>query len=315
VPADALVVVSSQLPVGTTARLERHAAGAGRHLRFAYSPENLRLGRALDAFLRPARVVVGVRGAEDRGALEPLFAGITDEIVWMTVESAEMTKHALNAFLATTVAFTNEIATVCEQVGADAREVEQGLRSEPRVGPRAYVSPGAAFAGGTLARDVTFLGELGRTHRRPTPLLDAVLASNGQHRAWPLRTLEDELGAVAGRTVAVLGLTYTAGTSTLRRSAAVELCRALVERDAVVRAHDPRAEALPPELHAVTRAASAEAALDGAEAVVVSTGWPEYRTLPTACFSGRVVVDADGVLAEVLRDDPAVRYRSVGSVT
>ncbi|HEV3449838.1 MAG TPA: nucleotide sugar dehydrogenase, partial [Acidimicrobiia bacterium] len=300
-PSGAVVLVSSQLPVGSTAEIERRASPAGPRLGFAYSPENLRLGRAMDSFLHPSRIVVGVRHDEDRATLVALLGTITDQLVWMSVESAEMTKHALNAYLATSVTFANEVATLCEEVGAEARDVERALRTDRRVGPGAYVAPGAAFAGGTLARDVGYLREVGRSTARPTPLLDAVIASNAAHRSWPLRTLESELDDLSQRHIAVLGLTYTPGTSTLRRSASVDLCAALVQRGAVVRAHDPAAEPLgPPLADDVRREASVESAIDGADAVVIATAWPEYRALPADCFASRLVVDADGLLADTL---------------
>ena len=121
-----LVLISSQVPVGFTPSLERDWAGKGA--RFAYSPENLRLGKALDSFRKPERVVVGLRDPADRPLLAALFAPFCERIEWMTVESAEMTKHALNAFLATSVTFINELARLCEAVGADAKEVERGLQ-------------------------------------------------------------------------------------------------------------------------------------------------------------------------------------------
>src|SRR5260370_11815301 len=140
---DAMMLVSSQMPVGSIARLEDHYRGlsTSNGVRFAYSPENLRLGKALDVFMRPDRVVVGVRCAADRERLAPIWAPFTSQIEWMSVESAEMTKHAINAFLATSVAFINEIARVCEQVGVDATEVERGLKSDSRIGSRAYLHP------------------------------------------------------------------------------------------------------------------------------------------------------------------------------
>ena len=152
----ALVLVSSQLPVGSIAALENFIKeiAPNKHISFASSPENLRLGKALNVFLHPDRIIVGTRSAEDRIALEKLLSPITEKIEWMSVESAEMTKHAINAFLATSVTFANEIAAICELVGADAKEVERGLKSESRVGPKAYLSPGGPFAGGTLARDI-----------------------------------------------------------------------------------------------------------------------------------------------------------------
>src|SRR5439155_15053184 len=165
----ALVVLSSQLPAGSTRRLEelyKNSRPDGTAT-FAYSPENLRLGKAIEAFTRPERVVVGVRAAADTSRIATLLKPFTEHIEWVSVESAEMTKHALNAFLATSVAFINEVAVLCERVGADAREVERGLKSDGRIGPRAYLQPGSAFAGGTLARDLAFLIERGRTDSLP----------------------------------------------------------------------------------------------------------------------------------------------------
>jgi hypothetical protein len=144
-------LVSSQLPVGTTRRLEQAYAADYGQLRkpvtFGYSPENLRLGKAIDVFTQPDRVVVGLRVEADRTRVEKLLRPFTDRIEWMSVESAEMTKHALNAFLATSIVFINEVAALCEEVGADAKEVERGLKSEVRIGPKAYLAPGGAFAG------------------------------------------------------------------------------------------------------------------------------------------------------------------------
>ena len=190
--SDTLVLISSQMPVGSTARLEQMHARShpGVAVSFGYSPENLRLGKAIDVFMRPDRVVVGVRSDADRRRVTALLGPITEKILWMSVESAEMTKHAVNAFLAASVAFINEIAALCEHVGADAKEVERGLKSEQRIGPKAYLSPGAAFAGGTLARDIAFLSEAGAKHGEPLYLLNAVRASNDAHKQWLQKKLQ-----------------------------------------------------------------------------------------------------------------------------
>ena len=160
------MVCSSQLPVGSVARLEHEACGAGRHGRrvsVRLSPGEPAAGQG-DRGVHPARSRRRRRPRPDGIAtiLTALFAPITDRMVWMSVESAEMTKHAINAFLATSVAFINEIAALCERVGADATEVSQGLKSDQRIGPKAYLAPGGAFAGGTLARDVVLLERHGR---------------------------------------------------------------------------------------------------------------------------------------------------------
>jgi UDPglucose 6-dehydrogenase len=313
----ALVLSSSQLPAGTIGRLEAswHVDSPGRDVSFASAPENLRLGKAIDVFMQPDRVIAGVRSAADRARIAELFAPITDRIEWMSVESAEMTKHAINAFLATSVTFINELAAICEQTGADAREVERGLKSERRIGPFAYLSPGAAFAGGTLARDVVFLRELGRLVDRATPLMDGVDASNRAHRAWAGRRLVAELGTLGGRTVAIWGLTYKPGTDTLRRSTALELCRWILSEGASVRVHDPAAQGLA-DLPGLARTDSPLAAARGADALVVATEWPEYRAVvPEALLAAMpsgLVIDANRFLGPTMGADPRVRLVSVG---
>lgn len=274
---DAVVLLSSQVPAGTCRALEgRHPGRA-----FAYSPENLRLGKALDVFRHPERIVAGVRDEATRQRLAPLFAPFCGRVLWMSPESAEMTKHGINAFLALCVTFANELARVGEAVGADAREVERGLRSEPRIGEKAYIRPGAAFAGGTLARDVVALTRLAADRGETVALFPAVLASNEAHKGWAFRKLQARFGSdLKGREVAVLGLTYKPGTDTLRRSAAVELSRALLAADARVRVFDPavRAEALPSVgLADACFCAGLPAALAGADAAVMATEWPEIQ--------------------------------------
>jgi UDPglucose 6-dehydrogenase len=308
-----LVLVSSQVPVGFTGALARN--WYGRDLTFAYSPENLRLGKAIEVFRQPERVVIGTRGEAGRETLRALFAPFCDNLVWMTVESAEMTKHAVNAFLATSVTFANELARLCEALGADAREVERGLKSEGRIGPKAYLSPGAAFAGGTLARDLRFLAGFGRAHQVATPLFDGVLQSNETHKGWLRERVSGLLEGVAAPVVALLGLTYKPGTSTLRRSTAVELCEWLVGQGVRVRAFDPAVPALPAELAAVELAADARAALAGADLAVIATEWPEFRALAAEDFLAMrrpAVIDQNWFLAGALAGDRRIAYTATG---
>jgi len=299
----ALVLVSSQLPVGSTARLEQLAP----RLRFACSPENLRLGKAIEVFTKPDRVIVGVRDDSTKAIVSKL---ITAPIEWMSIESAEMTKHAINAFLALSVTFANELASVCERVGADAKQVERGLKTESRIGPRAYLAPGGAFAGGTLARDVAFLTELGQTHGLTLPLLGGVSPSNQAHKQWPQRRLQDRLGTLAGVRIAVWGLTYKPGTDTLRRSAAVELCRDLIARGATVSAWDPAVRSIDLGIELATDPA---AAARGASALVIATEWPQLRDLDLApilaTMQRRLVIDANRFLAGRIAD---AEYVAVG---
>lgn len=314
----ALVLISSQLPVGSTRALEQAAASVRRSdLSFACSPENLRLGKAIEVFTKPDRVVAGIRGETDRKRIEELLAPFTNRIEWMSVESAEMTKHALNAFLATSVAFINEIATICEHVGADAKEVERGLKSERRIGPGAYLGPGGAFAGGTLARDVVFLSNAGRKAGVPTNLISGVKSSNDAHRGWAKRRLHELLGDLDGQRIAVWGLTYKPGTDTLRRSSAIELCRSLVEQGAQVSAHDPAVKWLPADLAAsICLAGDPLAAIKDAAALVIMTEWPEYRQIESSAIvdalGGKLVLDGNRFLAKQLGEDPRIIYATVG---
>ena len=317
--ANLTILVSSQMPVGSIRRLEKIASRAcpEKSLSFACSPENIRLGKALEVFLNPDRVVVGVRSEQDRKQIAQVLQPITDRIEWMSVESAEMTKHAINAFLATSVVFANEIATVCEMVGADAKEVERGLKSEQRIGPKAYLSPGAAFAGGTLARDIQFVKEISRGCQISIPLLESVMTSNDQHKSWVRRKLKALFPILEGLVVVVWGLTYKPGTDTLRRSSAVELCNWLIEQGANVRVHDPIVKELPTNWNdCVQRFDEALGALDGAQVLVVGTEWPEYKKILKDMVSrvafGLVVLDPNRFLSS-LGTEATLRYIAVGT--
>jgi UDPglucose 6-dehydrogenase len=313
-PQGALVLISAQMPVGTCRKLEAEFP----QLHFAYSPENLRLGKAIDAFEKAERVVVGVRNDAKKPLLEELFAPFTPQILFMRTESAEMVKHALNSFLALSITFINEIARLGEHVGADAKEVSAGLKSEPRIGPKAYLGPGGPFAGGTLARDVVALTKLAAAKNEKISVIPAIKQSNDLHRGWALRRLQSRLGDLRGKKIAVLGLTYTTNTDTLRRSAAVELCRNLLAAGAEVRAFDPAVKQLPAELGPVRLAAQINDAVKDADAAVVCTEWPEFRradwTQLAPTMRQQVFVDANRFLEKELKNLPGVEHLSVGRV-
>jgi len=292
--APQVLLISSQLPVGSAAKL-RPSAPAG--VSITCSPENLRLGAALKVFLEPDRVVLGADDQAAKAVLKRLFDPITPKLEWMSAASAEMTKHAINAFLASSVVFINEIAGLCEGHGADAAEVARGLKSESRIGPKAYLGPGAAFAGGTLARDLQFLSGMAAEEGRPQNLFNAALDSNRRHGLWPQKALERALpGGLRAKRIAVLGLAYKAGTDTLRRSPAVELLEALHALGADLRAADPLVKALEGPLAGVKVTADAAQALAGAEALVLFHAWPgldaAFLALPGA---KPAVVDPQGL--------------------
>jgi UDPglucose 6-dehydrogenase len=307
-----LVLISAQMPVGTCRQLESEFP----QFHFACSPENLRLGKALDAFEKAERVVVGIRDETKKPLLEKLFAPFTGQIIFMRTESAEMVKHALNSFLALSITFINEIARLCELTGADAKEVSAGLKSEARIGAKAYLGPGGPFAGGTLARDVVTLSKLAAARGETISVIPAIKRSNDLHRGWAFKRVQARMGDVRGKKIVLLGLTYTTNTDTLRRSAAIELCGQLLTAGAQVCAYDPAISSLPPEWSAVSLAADVPAGLQQADAAVVCTEWPQFRQVDYAtavpAMKNRVFVDANRFLEKELKNVPGVEHLSVG---
>ncbi len=318
-----IVLISSQLPVGFTAGLRQRwqSQDPTKHLIYAYSPENLRLGQALKSFQAEDRIVIGLDSDEGQPFLEELLGHFTPRLEWMSVKSAEMTKHALNSFLAVSVAMINEIARICERVGADAKEVERGLKSERRIGPRAYLGPGAPFAGGTLARDLRFLVGLGQQYGLATPLLSGTLASNELHKDWVRQSIIRVLAGQPLNTarLTILGLTYKASTDTLRRSEAVDLGLWLADQGATVVFHDPVIRQLPAQLAGrLSLAADLPEALRDSDVVVVMNDAPLYKEEVTAELVAETmrrpnVVDQSSFLAAKLGRVTNLNYLTVGS--
>jgi UDPglucose 6-dehydrogenase len=282
----ATIVVSSQVPVGTCEALASRLRALAPGLRFGMAcvPENLRLGQAIERFLRPDMLVFGADNDQTMAKVEALFSPIPGPRVRVNLRTAEMTKHAINAYLATCISLGNELANLCDEVGADALRVAEALKLEGRVSPKAPLLPGLGFAGGTLARDMKVLTKLAEQYHYPAPFLNGVLALNRLQNATVVHRLEKLLGSLRVKTIGVLGLTYKPGTSTLRRSAAVEIIRNIVAQGATVRAYDPKAD--PAEivlfLQEFTVCDDPYAVAQGAHAIVLVTPWPEFKDLDLA---------------------------------
>jgi UDPglucose 6-dehydrogenase len=314
-----IIFISSQLPVGSVARLERFAnqTCSTKNLKFACLPENLRLGNALNIFLDPDRLVVGVRSQEDRLLIEPLLLPITSKIEWMSVESAEMTKHAINAFLATSVTFANELASICEVVGADAKEVERGLKTESRIGSKAYLSPGGPYAGGTLARDIDFLESVSSDQHLDIELIPSVRRSNESHKNWVKRKLIENFPAIKCTKILVWGLAYKPGTDTLRRSLSVELIDWMLDREVDVRVFDPVVKVLPAHWAGrVNCCSDATEDIELVEVLIVGTEWPvfkdEIKKSLEVLNPNLLVIDANRFLQKTLIGSD-LKYLAVGS--
>jgi UDPglucose 6-dehydrogenase len=313
----ALLIIHSQVPVGTCASIRAMVQQGGRErCDVAYVPENLRLGEAIERCLHPDVIVVGAERPQTHEAVDEVFAMEAPRIR-TTLVSAEMVKHGINAFLATAISLGNELANLCQLVGADAADVVSALRLDRRIGPHAPLSPGLGFAGGTLARDAQILRRIGRGHGIPARLMEAVLECNAEQNRLPVRWVTSLFGAARGLRIAVLGLTYKPGTSTLRRSSALEIIRLLVSQGASIAAADPKADwseigDAPP----IDFGRDPYAAAAGADALLVMTPWPEFgaldyaRILPTMRHA--VVLDTCTMLDRAAMERLGYRYVGVG---
>jgi UDPglucose 6-dehydrogenase len=314
---DLKIIISSQVPVGFTRYLQNffQQKKPGKNVFFAYSPENLRLGKAIKVFLEPDRIIIGTQPDEKKYFL-PVFSSICERMEWMSIESAEMTKHAINAFLATSVCFANEVATLCECTGADAKEVERGLKTEERVGPKAYLSPGNAYSGGTLARDIRFLQELGKINHLPIHLIHSVQESNDFHKTWVQRKSLETMGTLQGKHITIWGLTYKPGTDTLRRSLSVELCKWLKEQGAEVIAFDPVIKDLPSELQQfLSLSTDIKKSVGFADCIIIATAWPDFQKIDkeiVTILRDKIIIDPTGFLDATLGNLHKVRYFAIG---
>ena len=309
------IVISSQIPVGTSRKLLEKLHKHGKRPLLCYAPENLRLGSAMECFMNPERIVLGVSGDGIAPGLELLFEGVAGERMYMELESAEMVKHAMNSYLATLISFSGEISDLCEKTGANAGLVMEALRKERRVSPNAPIMPGLGFGGGTLARDVQILRGIGQGSGTPTLVLDAVLCANRERMDYVSHRLTYALGGLSGKTIAFFGLTYKPGTDTLRRSLALDVMDSMKSSGAVIRAYDPAVKKQVETHPQVRICQSAKEAAAGADAIVITTAWDEFRTLDYALLAlsmkQRVIIDARNILAPGKLGE-GIRYFGVG---
>jgi UDPglucose 6-dehydrogenase len=287
---DVVLIVGAQVPVGACEVLRQVVADESRwHVDVAHVPEFLRLGQAVRTFMKADRFIIGSDDESVGAAVAGIYAPLGRPLLRMGIRSAEMTKHACNAFLATSISFANEIADLCGDTGADIDDVTRGMRLDHRIGSHAFLSPGLGFAGGTLGRDLRALQALGTQHSVSTSVIDAVLEVNRARSSLVCRQLQVVYGDVRDLRIGVLGLTYKPGTSTMRRSVALEVVRELVDRGATVAAYDPLADfsdvADPPPL---LRAADPYAAAEGADALVLITPWDGLTHIDVRALRARM---------------------------
>jgi UDPglucose 6-dehydrogenase len=304
---DDILVIRSTLPVGGTRRAVE-ATGLPTARVFT-NPEFLRQGTAVEDFGKPTRIVIGRFADADPAALEAVAAiydGIEAPRLVVDVEAAEIIKNGANAFLALKLSFTNEIASLCEEAGADIDEVLAGIGADPRIG-RTYMQPSYGFGGSCLPKELITLAVAGQTFGLPMHVTKAASAANLAAQDRFAERVATAIGGASGRMVGMLGLAFKAGTDDTRDSPAVRLAEWLLARGATVRAFDPaagsQAAARVPGLEVVDDPARA---VIGADVVVIATEWPAFRDLPWAAWAHagapRLVIDGRRLL-----DAPSLR--------
>ena len=308
------LVMKSTVPSGTGASIRRDKPD----LRYVSCPEFLKEGSAIQDFMHPDRVVIGAdAGSEEAAdAVERLYDPLGGEIVRTDVASAEMIKLASNAFLATKISFINEIANVCEETGADVAEVARGMGLDARIGP-SFLNSGIGYGGSCFPKDVSALKMLAGNTGYHFQLLGAVIEVNELQKRRVVAKLQKHLGELVGRTITLLGLAFKPDTDDMREASSLVLAGRLHAEGADVRAYDPVAEDQARELMPGVRfASSALDALEGADACVLVTEWPEFRDLEWSAVAermrGTLVVDGRNALdAEAIKAAGLV-YEGIG---
>jgi UDPglucose 6-dehydrogenase len=278
-----LLVMKSTVPVGTGEKVQADLEALGAAgMTYASNPEFLREGQAIQDFLEPDRIVIGSFRAEDGVAVEALYRGIDTDVVRTSVPTAEMVKYASNAFLATKISFINEIANVCEQVGADVQTVARGMGLDHRIGPH-FLQAGIGYGGSCFPKDVQALKQLAGNSGYHFQLLNAVIEVNALQKRRVVGKLKDRLGGLRGTTVALLGLTFKPQTDDLREAASIVLAGRLIHEGVTVKAYDPMLDAGDhPLFPGVEICGEPLDALAGADAAVLVTEWPEFARLDWA---------------------------------
>lgn len=317
-----VVVDKSTVPVGTARQVKRIIKEKNPKADFdvASNPEFLREGAAIDDFMRPDRVVIGVETQKASGVLRRLYKPlylIETPMVVTTPETAELIKYASNAFLATKISFINEMANLCEAVGADVVALAKGMGLDKRIGPK-FLHPGPGYGGSCFPKDTLALTRTAQEHGSPSRIIETVVEVNAAQKVRMVRKIRKALdGNESGKTIAVLGLTFKPETDDMRESPSLAILPALIEKGAKVKATDPQgigeAKKLMPD---VKYCQNAYEACKGADCLVIMTEWNQYRALDLdkikKLMRGDVFVDLRNVYEPQVVRDKGFKYFGVG---
>ena len=318
-----VIVDKSTVPVGTARQVARVISGENPDADFdvASNPEFLREGAAIGDFMRPDRVVLGVEGDRAENLLRELYRPINlieAPILVTSLESAELVKYASNAFLATKISFINEISNLCEAVGADVHAVAKGMGMDKRIGGK-FLHPGPGYGGSCFPKDTTALIRIAQEHGASCRIVEATVEVNAAQKARMIKKIREALGgSESGKKIAVLGLTFKPETDDMRDSPSLAIIPNLIDKGAVIHAHDPQGveearRLLPDEVNYFD---DLYAAVTGADAVVLMTEWNEYRGMSLdrvrESMHGTVFVDLRNVYEPDAMTSRGFSYFGVG---
>jgi UDPglucose 6-dehydrogenase len=316
-----VLATKSTVPVGTAAKIREVIKGAKHPISVASNPEFLKEGDAVNDFVKPERIVIGADDEHARHVLEALYRPLLlrePRLLFMSTTSAELTKYAANGMLATRISFMNELAGLCEVVGASIDDVRRGISSDSRIG-KAFLYAGVGYGGSCFPKDVKALVHTGRVHGVPLSILEATDTANTRQRGVMLeKVIAHFAGALAGKTIAVWGIAFKPRTDDIREAPAIGLIEGLLAQGATIKAWDRAAVANAKKRFGdrVEFGDDEYAVLDGADALVVMTEWPEFRMPDWADIEQRlkhkVVFDGRNIYdAEQLRER-GFRYVGIG---
>ena len=316
-----LIVTKSTVPVGTGRQVEQIVRERRPDANFdiASNPEFLREGSAIEDFMRPDRVVVGLESQRARDIMSTLYRPLylhETPMLFTTLETSELIKYATNSFLATKITFINEMADLCEKTGANVQDVARGIGLDGRIGAK-FLHPGPGYGGSCFPKDTLALVKTAQQYGAPTTIVEAVVAANDRRKVAMADKILDAVGEPAGKTIAMLGLTFKPNTDDMREAPSLVIVPRLIERGATVRAYDPKgmseAAGLMPALKYCD---SAYDAIEGADALVITTEWNEFRLLDLARLQGAMrsplIVDLRNIYDETEVQAAGFRYVGIG---
>lgn len=312
---DTIVVISSQVPLGTSRKLVNLLKKNIKDPKVIYFPENLRLGNAFRTFLEPDRIILG---SDNKQALEQFKKDFkfNCQFITMSLESAEMSKHALNAYLATCISFSSELSDLSEKTGVSMTDVVKALKTDKRISPFAPINPGLGFAGGTLGRDIQSLRKIAKRKKYETKLLNAVYVVNQYRLPHLYSKIYSICPNLKGRQVGILGLTYTPKTDTLRRSMSLELASLLKKKGCQIKAIDPAIKKQIPTFSYIKVCLSQDSFFKDLDLAILMTEWPQFREIKISKISSlmhqKIILDTKNFLNPNLYKINGFIYMGIG---